>query len=317
VVRLDLADNNTENLAPQDTAGTTQKAVERAWQIESPVVELAKAAEYLRGHGSGLAAKPAAALNAESASKRLAEAVAAARSEGREVVAISTAAKDGAVTIAKGVSVEARSSAKEACAFIEEKLKAGAQPSVLMLLDPPVYNEAKPREITPTQQPKTVDAEAKPEQPETRMTMPGSSTTVIVNTPRDGKPEIAVKLPEGARRIGEPVLFSNNSARLSGCASESIAAIAEAIKRSGFKRVILIASADASGSEKGNSELARHRGEVVTAAFLKAGVAVESVLSVGDSFAPEGAPASERKNFRAVCAYTVDAVTAASAASPW
>ena len=114
-----------------------------------------------------------------------------------------------------------------------------------------------------------------------------------------------------ARRIGEPVLFATNSARLSENASESIATIAYEINRSGFKRVILIASADASGSEKGNSELSRHRGEVVAAAFLKAGVAVESVLSVGDSFAPEGTPASERKNFRTVFAYTVDAVNAA------
>ncbi len=335
VLRIDLGAEAVTDLTPREAeANAAQKAVQAAWQVSSPVIELAKAADYLRGQSAGPLARQAAHLSEPSLAEKLAALIHAARAEGREVLALSPAARDGVVKLAKDLSLDARPTVKDALQFIEEKLRAGINSGLLVLLDPPVFEEPQPlsgearfarNPPQPAGESKTGPADdAKPATPEKKaaetgaavpaqvLSVPGNSTTVIVN--QSGKAEIAVQLPEGARPVGSPVLFATNSARLAGTAPETISGIAAAIKAGGLKRVILIASADASGSEQGNAVLARQRGEVVAAALLKHGVVVEQVLSVGDSLAPEIASRDQKRDHRSVCVFSIgDAAPATGA----
>ena len=84
-----------------------------------------------------------------------------------------------------------------------------------------------------------------------------------------------------------------------------IESIVVEMKRTGRQRLILVAGADAVGSEENNDVLARRRGEVVKAALMPHGFVVE-LLSVGESLAPDGTPDRERQQFREVRAYSTE-----------
>lgn len=137
-------------------------------------------------------------------------------------------------------------------------------------------------------------------------------TTVIVNPANGEKPAIVVQRPETAQRIGEPILFEVNSAKLSRRAWEIIDEIAAQLKRTRQHRVILEAGADASGGERANVDLATYRGRAVQAALLARGIVVESLLSIGESHAPDEANRQERSQFRAVHVFTIDPPTTAA-----
>ena len=318
IVRLDLPGENTESLAPEDTANGTQKALEVAWQIESAELELAKASDSLHARVAGLAAKPAADLDADTAAKRLAEYVTGARKEGREVLAVTRAAKDGAVTIAPGVSVDARTSVKAAIALIEERLRAGAEASVVVLLDPPAFAEPAPKLAgEPVKTARTEEKESTPPvpaaaQPEPQIvSVPGSTTMVIVNPGNGEKQQVVFQLPEGSQQIGEAILFGSNSARLTEKARKIIEEIANAVKSAGGWRVTLVAGADPVGTEEANLRLASLRGAVVKAALIARGLAVDALIPVGDCLAPSNTPSAQRAEFRAVKVYTTVRVPAA------
>lgn len=137
-------------------------------------------------------------------------------------------------------------------------------------------------------------------------------TTVIVNTPTGQKPTIAVHRPEKYQLIGEPILFEHDSSKLTLPAWNVIEAIAAELKRTGRNRVTLEAGADPAGGERVNADLADRRGRAVQAAFLKRGIVVESLLSIGESHAPDETKEQDRAQFRAVRVYTPEAASVVS-----
>ena len=312
IVRLDIAGDNTESLAPDDRASGAQKALQAAWQIESAELELANSAESLRGRPAGITAKPAGDLDAAGAAKRLSEVVTTARKEGREVLAVSKATKNGALTIAPGVSVEARPTSKEACAFISERLKAGAEPSVLVLLDPPIFAEPASDASQPKPEKEANDDKrlaedrAEPEsRPETRIVpVPGSSNTIIFES---NPPNL--RLPGNARLVGEPIAFENGSARLTKTGRETLATIIQTLTAMGYKSTILVASADSQGSEPYNDQLANRRGQTVQAWLLERGISAD-LISTGKNLTPQQAPRDQLGQYRTVRVYvTAAAIT--------
>ena len=324
IVRLDLPGENTESLAPAETTNGAQKAMELAWQAGNPELELAKSADSLRARVAGLAAKASGDLDAETAAKRVVEFVATARKEGREVLAVSRSAKDGVVAIAKGVTVEARATAKEAAAFIEEKLKGGASANVAVLLDPPVYSEPVPKlasELGNTtahpeangsaaEPPKAAPADApQVAQPGPRiLPVSGSSTTVNVHLSESERgnavPQITFELPAGSRQVGRSILFATNSWRLTEEGGREIEAIVAAVKNAGGLRVTIVAGADGTGTEERNGHLADRRGAVVKAALMARELVVDLVV-VGDALSPANTPVAQRAEFRAVKVFSV------------
>jgi outer membrane protein OmpA-like peptidoglycan-associated protein len=312
ILRLDLVDSNVESLEPVDQGNAVQAGLGYVWQMESPELELAKSSAQLHERGAGIVAKPAPALDSSEAANRLVSFVTAARAEGREVVALSKTAKNGALTIAQNVSFDARTNAKDTIALIEEKLKNGAQPSIVVLLDPPAFADPAPESLQP--QPESKELREKKDEPPVNQTsvqakeedkkiVQGSTFNVEVYPNEPGA--VRMTLPPGSRAVGDAVLFDVNSAKVTDAAWKTITGIISQLRTQGITRVFLVAKADARGSEKSNLNLARHRGDAVQAVLIDSGIVVDSI-SVGESLARDSAGRDERQHERSVIVYTIE-----------
>ncbi len=119
----------------------------------------------------------------------------------------------------------------------------------------------------------------------------------------------AVKLPDGAEPVGEPILFAPGSAKLTDEGHETIKKAAAVLKTTDgvqVAHVFLVGSADASLDEKLNKELSEQRADTVRIALLRPhGITVQQTYAIGENLAPDKASVSERARHRFVQMYVL------------